>query len=91
MKSSTHDSIGKIPIGLNPMNQTTNVGKNPKGSNPLKIPWNSFESKEPLLKTHNVLSCGMSGSYLVLLTFLMLLFHVYSASFFKQFILLRFV
>jgi hypothetical protein len=31
MKSSTHDSIGKFPIGFNPMNQTTDVGKKSKG------------------------------------------------------------
>mgnify|MGYP000924587559 CR=1 FL=1 len=47
MGSSTKNSIGKIPIGFNPMNLTTNVGKNPKDSNPPKVPWNSFESKEP--------------------------------------------
>ena len=30
MKCSTHDSVGEIPIGFNPMNQTTNAGKIPK-------------------------------------------------------------
>lgn len=48
MKCSTLDSIGKNPIGFNLVNQITNVGKNPKDSNPPEVPWNSFESKEPL-------------------------------------------
>ena len=37
MKCITHDSIGKFPIGFNPMNQMTNVGKIPNDSNPPKI------------------------------------------------------
>ena len=37
MKSSTKDSVGKIPMGLNPMNQRTNIGKIPKCFNPPKI------------------------------------------------------
>ena len=47
MKCSTKDSIGMIPMDSNPINQMTNVGKNPKDINPPKILWNSFESKEP--------------------------------------------
>lgn len=38
----------KIPKDANPTNQTTIKGKIPKGLNPPKIIFNSFESKEPL-------------------------------------------
>ena len=37
MKCSTKDSIGKIPMGSNPMNQRTNIGKIPKDFNPPEI------------------------------------------------------
>ena len=37
MGSSTNDSIGKIPIGSNPTNQTSKIGKFPVGLNPPKI------------------------------------------------------
>ena len=37
MKCSTKDSIGMIPMDSNPINQMTNVGKNPKDINPPKI------------------------------------------------------
>ena len=38
VKCSTNESLGKNPIGFNPTNQTTNVGKIPKDYNPSKIP-----------------------------------------------------
>ncbi len=37
MKCSTKDSIGKIPMRSNPMNQRTNIGKNSKDFNPPEI------------------------------------------------------
>jgi hypothetical protein len=37
MKCSTKPSIGKNPMGFNPMNQRTNVGKSSKDFNPPKI------------------------------------------------------
>ena len=37
VKCSTNESLGKNPTGFNPTNQTINVGKIPKDSNPPKI------------------------------------------------------
>ena len=48
MGSSTKKSLGKIPAGFNPTNQTTNIGKNSMDSNPPKFLRKYFESKEPL-------------------------------------------
>ena len=40
-------SMGLIPMGYDPTNQTTSIGNFPIGSNPTKILWYSFESKRP--------------------------------------------
>lgn len=37
IKCSTKDSIGKIPMESNHMNQRANIGKIPKGFNPPEI------------------------------------------------------
>ena len=37
VKSSANESLGKNPTGFNPTNQTINVVKTPKDSNPSKI------------------------------------------------------
>ena len=34
---NSEKNLRKIPIGFNPMNQTTNIGKIPKDSNPPKF------------------------------------------------------
>lgn len=44
---STNDSLGKNPIGFYPMNQTTNIGKNIKDSNPPKTYAIPLNQKSP--------------------------------------------
>ena len=39
--------MGLIPMGYDPINQTSSIGKFPIGSNPPKILYYPFESKEP--------------------------------------------
>ena len=47
--TSAKDSIGKNPMGFNPMNQTSTIGKIPKDLNPTRFLCKSFESNMPLL------------------------------------------
>ncbi|EMS60082.1 hypothetical protein TRIUR3_16642 [Triticum urartu] len=47
MGSSTKNSFRKILIGFNPMNQTINIGKIPKDSNPSKSYANPFNQRSP--------------------------------------------
>ena len=44
MKTSTKESLGKNPMGINPTNQTAVVEKFPIGFNPTKSLGKSFES-----------------------------------------------
>ena len=44
--SSVKDSLGKIPLGFNPTNQSITIGKNPKDFNPLEFLYKSFESNK---------------------------------------------
>ena len=41
--TSAKDSIGKNPMGFNPMNQTSTIGKIPKDLNPTRFVCKSFE------------------------------------------------
>jgi hypothetical protein len=47
MKSSAKNSLGKIPMGVNPTNQTTIIGNIPIGFNPTNFLCKSFKSNKP--------------------------------------------
>jgi hypothetical protein len=48
MKYSAKEFIGKIPMGINPTNQTLIIGNFPIGCNPKHFLCKSFESNKPV-------------------------------------------